>query len=1053
MVQKLNRLIGRTDFRTLVFLSVLAVLVTIGWTYAQLSDDSNSVNSYEELVTDYLVYRENSYMLAVPSWYLLADQVETIESTYGLAGFQNQPDWYFNFNVGDRYFTTNSPLAGLVSHGTKLIIYEDMVSGEILVVRDTGTNFVEEIVFKSPEWPDIGKDDTSAYLLQELSKRRVVWHVTLKDVELAEEEFAAMLAAQDEEFEGGGMMMLMSGGSCSEIVFTGIEKQETNDVIDVGLCIPDGITNVDVFASTNLMTDGYPWVMVATNLSVVTNSVVWSWTNVVETNVFMAAADGLLDSDGDGLTDGREFYLFGTDMNLWDTDGDSYSDGEELQWGTDPLDIQSMPQLGRGVVINEFLYNPSGTDTGKEWVELFNTNRVNVDLSGFRIQVASNSFANVFLFPSNTILNSGDFLLVGGSSVTNADHFVELNMPNRFSFGPTAGIRLITPDIMSNLVVDACLYAPTNSFGLPTTGFGTDGFAPWAAESFSVKRIMIGYDSDQASDWTFTSSPTPTATGELLDIDGDGISNATEIAGYSTTYGFINTDYNNADTDFDGFSDSEETTNSPPTHPLEFDTDGDAFPWTTNGIYYGNDGDEVHNHGTDPTNPDSDGDGLPDGWEIAMGYNPTNTANGTADADADYDGDGVSNIDEMNQNSNPTDSSDFVPQDFRMVLFHLPKAGWQPGQDMGTKTWAGYRFDNVTKTTGVAFVIADGGHTAEMFSVSWEEAINDDDTGGRTNVAWAMLLPGTTPKLIITDGGTTWPNQNPAERGADLSIDRLTVESIEVDPSDGDSFDLSISGDIYNIATVKGSGNVTLKTIISPDIPETRSVIDWQAATEDGGDPLKSTVSRNDSDKHDVYVTVDGLPISQANVWVLWGTVEILTSGTTPPNAVQFGSLYDGTEILGGRLGPSGSVGGGKVVPVAQLSPDGVHAVVSNGWTFKREKIGRIFIDGTTNLYETTWNPDDSLQEFQNLIPDSDDKIYDRDAPDIGSFGATNCTEKYGIFRQWIEWNDIPASEQFSDGCKWYYTAKWYVSGSPQVIVNDVGGGNPSLPSSTQGCP
>ncbi len=657
-------------------------------------------------------------MLAVPSWYLLADQVEYIESTYGLAGFQNQPDWYFNFNVGDRYFTTNSPLAGLISHGTKLIIYEDMVSGELLVVRDTGTNFVEEIVFKSPEWSDMGKEDAPAYLLRELSKRRVVWYVTLKDAELADEEFAAMLAAQ-EEFEGGGMMMLMSGGSCSEIVFTGIEKQETNDVIDVGLCIPDGITNVDVFAITNLMTDGYPWVMVATNLSVVTNSVVWSWTNVLETNVFMAAADGSMDSDGDGLTDGREFYLFGTDMNLWDTDGDSYSDGEELQWGTDPLDIQSMPRLGRGVVINEILYNPTGTDAGNEWAELFNTNRVPVDLTDFTIQVGSNAFNNTYTFPTNTILNSGDFLLVGGSFVANADHVVELNMLNRGSSGPTAGIRLVSPSATSNHVVDALLYAPTNSFNLPTTGFGTDGFAPWAASGFSVVRIKVGYDTDHASDWTFTSSPTPTASGELLDIDGDGISNATEIAGYSTIYGFMFTDYNNADTDFDGFSDSEETTNSPPTHPLEFDTDGDAFPWTTNGFYYGSDGDEVHNHGTDPTNPDSDGDGLPDGWEIAMGYNPTNTANGTADADADFDGDGVSNIDEMNQNSNPTDSNDFVSHDYRLVLYHFPTSGWQPGNDMGTKTWAGYRFDNIINTTKVVFIIADGGHTAETFSVSW----------------------------------------------------------------------------------------------------------------------------------------------------------------------------------------------------------------------------------------------------------------------------------------------------------------------------------------------
>jgi uncharacterized protein (DUF2141 family) len=345
MVQKLNRLIGRADFRTLFFLSVFTALVTISWAFAQFTDESNTVNSYEELVADYLAYRENSYMLAVPSWYLLDDQAEAIESTYGLAGFQNQPDWYFNFNVGEIYYSTNSPLAGLVTHGTKLIIYEDMISGELLVVSDTGTNVVEEIVFKSPDWPDMGKDETPAYLLRELSKRRVVWHVTLKDAELAEEEFAAMLAAQEEEFEGGGMMMLMGGGSCTQIVFTGIEKLETNDWVDVGFCIPDGITNIDIFVSTNLLPEGFPWTLAAENLPVESNSVVWSWTDLEQTNVNFAAGDGTQDTDGDGLTDAREFYLSGTEMNDWDTDGDGVSDGDEWANGSNPNNPNDPPNV------------------------------------------------------------------------------------------------------------------------------------------------------------------------------------------------------------------------------------------------------------------------------------------------------------------------------------------------------------------------------------------------------------------------------------------------------------------------------------------------------------------------------------------------------------------------------------------------------------------------------------------------------------------------------------------------------------------------------------
>jgi hypothetical protein len=59
-------------------------------------------------------------------------------------------------------------------------------------------------------------------------------------------------------------------------------------------------------------------------------------------------------------------------------------------------------------------------------------------------------------------------------------------------------------------------------------------------------------------------------------------------------------------------------------------------------------------NGTDPTNPDTDADGIPDGWELAQGLNPLSAA----DAPLDADNDGLSNLQEFLHETDPnrTDS-------------------------------------------------------------------------------------------------------------------------------------------------------------------------------------------------------------------------------------------------------------------------------------------------------------------------------------------------------------------------------------------------------------
>ncbi len=57
---------------------------------------------------------------------------------------------------------------------------------------------------------------------------------------------------------------------------------------------------------------------------------------------------------------------------------------------------------------------------------------------------------------------------------------------------------------------------------------------------------------------------------------------------------------------------------------------------------------EVLAEGSDPLSPDTDSDGMPDGWEVSFGFNPL-----TDDAASDPDGDGLTNIGEYLASTNP----------------------------------------------------------------------------------------------------------------------------------------------------------------------------------------------------------------------------------------------------------------------------------------------------------------------------------------------------------------------------------------------------------------
>ncbi|MFH0909059.1 MAG: hypothetical protein V1929_09880 [bacterium] len=206
------------------------------------------------------------------------------------------------------------------------------------------------------------------------------------------------------------------------------------------------------------------------------------------------------------------------------------------------------------------------------------------------------------------------------------------------------------------------------------------GFALSAPFLFQLRAVVVDSDGDGMPDvWESAHGLNPSVNDAALDLDGDGLSNLQEYNG-----GW-DPQFRELASSMVRLSPSFLLDSGGPQFGLTLDTDGDGMPdWWE--VQYGlnrfvNDaaGDPdsdgwsnlfEYQHGTNPRvndvtgthfllslrflfdtagrPPDTDGDGMPDFWEIAHGLNYL-----VKDANADTDGDGRSNLNEYNSGTDP----------------------------------------------------------------------------------------------------------------------------------------------------------------------------------------------------------------------------------------------------------------------------------------------------------------------------------------------------------------------------------------------------------------
>ncbi len=152
------------------------------------------------------------------------------------------------------------------------------------------------------------------------------------------------------------------------------------------------------------------------------------------------------------------------------------------------------------------MYDPAGTDTGYEWIELHNISSQSINLSGWTIQIAGTSFKTSATLsgeiPPNTLF------LICEPSVLNCDLAVpKLAFQN--GGGATDGIQIVNS---SNVVIDTVLYDSPNINNLTDESgvvVSNDRTAPTTASAESLGRKTSVDTDNYFNDFVKFSSPTP----------------------------------------------------------------------------------------------------------------------------------------------------------------------------------------------------------------------------------------------------------------------------------------------------------------------------------------------------------------------------------------------------------------------------------------------------------------------------------------------------------------------------------------------------------------